>query len=91
MSVQPDRQEFDPQAELDVVAGESVEAIRTAYRRLAGTYHAGTGAHADHQRMVRLNRAYALLSDPPRRAAYDAGRRPVARRPAAPGRHHAAR
>jgi curved DNA-binding protein CbpA len=49
------------------------EAVRTAYRRMARRYHpdhapADTDAH---RLMAELNAAYAVLSDPGQRAAYD--------------------
>ena len=58
-------------------------AIRVAYRTLAAVYHpdhAGAGGEA---RMRELNRAWEVLRDPRRRAAYDAERR-ANRPPAAP-------
>lgn len=54
-------------------AGE--EAIKAAYRRLARLYHPDLNADpAAAERMRRINAAYAVLSDPHRRAAYDARR-----------------
>jgi DnaJ domain len=51
------------------------EAIRAAYRRLARLYHPDLNADpAAAERMRRINAAYAVLSDPSRRAAYDARR-----------------
>ena len=57
---------------LDVKA--SPQRVRMAYRRMAQKYHPdkhpGRGDLAD--RMARINQAYAALSDPEQRAAYDA-------------------
>jgi curved DNA-binding protein CbpA len=59
--------QVDPEADLDV--------ITAVYRALAGRLHPErdiTGV--DEVRKADLDRAYALLSDPARRAAYDADR-----------------
>ena len=45
------------------------EAIRDAYRRLARRFHPDTGG--DVHDMALVNRAWAELGDPERRAAYD--------------------
>lgn len=48
------------------------EIIQAAYRRLMLRYHPDRNDSADAQEMTqRLNRAYEILSDPIRRAAYD--------------------
>src|SRR5215471_4727623 len=48
--------------------------IKSAYRRLARKYHPDVSASPDSEaRFVRINRAYQVLSDPRRRAAYDSG------------------
>jgi curved DNA-binding protein CbpA len=43
--------------------------IRSAYRRLARRYHPDTGGDVHY--MTAINRAWAVLGDPERRAAYD--------------------
>ncbi|MDE1950692.1 MAG: DnaJ domain-containing protein, partial [Burkholderiales bacterium] len=49
------------------------EQIKTAYRRLARKYHPDVSKEADASaRMSEVNEANAVLSDPERRAAYDA-------------------
>jgi curved DNA-binding protein CbpA len=49
-----------------------LEVIQAAYRRLAQKFHPDRGGgQADVERMVALNRAWELLSDPARRAAHD--------------------
>jgi DnaJ domain len=49
--------------------------IKSAYRRLAREYHPDVSPSPDSAaRFVRINRAYQVLSDPRRRAAYDSGR-----------------
>src|SRR5215813_6964186 len=48
--------------------------IKSAYRRLARKYHPDVSASPDSEaRFVHINRAYQILSDPRRRAAYDSG------------------
>ena len=70
--------EWDPYAILNVARRASAEEIRAAYLSLAARYHPD-----QHQgnpleelasaRMAEINRAYEILSDPARRAAFDAG------------------
>ena len=46
--------------------------IEAAYKRLAREYHPDFGkARNNHEKMVELNEAYAVLSDPARRRSYD--------------------
>jgi curved DNA-binding protein CbpA len=59
--------QVDPAAEPEVIAA--------AYRRLAQKYHPDASPAPDaHQRMAAINEAYSVLSDPARRAEYDARR-----------------
>ena len=70
--------EWDPYVILNVGRRASAEEIRAAYLSLAARYHPD-----QHQgnpleelasaRMAEINRAYEILSDPARRAAFDAG------------------
>ena len=64
---------------LGVLPDAEEVVIKAAYRALAQRYHPdkwkGNAAEA-HQRMVLLNQAYAVLSDPSKRSAYDATRKP---------------
>ena len=53
-------------------AEASPEVVRAAYRALARKHHPDNGAEPDAERMVRINRAHEILSDPARRAAWDA-------------------
>jgi len=46
--------------------------IHRVFRYLAGIYHPDNSETGDPERFVLLNRAYHVLSDPERRAAYDA-------------------
>ena len=62
----------DPYKELGLTAGASPEVVRAAYRALARKHHPDNGAEPDAERMVRINRAYEILSDPARRRAWDA-------------------
>ena len=46
--------------------------IEAAYKRLAREYHPDFGkAHNNHEKMVEINEAYEVLSDPARRRSYD--------------------
>jgi hypothetical protein len=52
----------------------SASEIKSAYRRLARKYHPDVSASPDSAaRFVNISRAYHVLSDPRRRANYDAG------------------
>lgn len=61
---------------LQVSPGADPEVIEKAYRVLARKRHpdACTDDRQAHEMMVELNQAYAILSDPVKRAAYDARR-----------------
>jgi len=51
------------------------EVIEAAYRRLASKYHPDVSHVSDAlERMKQINTAYEVLSDPIKRAAYDAAR-----------------
>lgn len=63
----------DPYEVLQVDRRTEPAVIRAAYLRLAKQYHPDAGS-GDHERMVALNEAWALLRDPARRAAYDGSR-----------------
>ncbi|HSI54534.1 MAG TPA: J domain-containing protein [Ramlibacter sp.] len=54
-------------------AGASPQRVRMAYRRMAQKYHPDKhpGRSQAEDRMARINLAYAVLSDPEQRAAYD--------------------
>jgi DnaJ-domain-containing protein 1 len=70
--------ERDPYVVLNLARGATAEEIRAAYLSLAARYHPDqhqgnpleelASAH-----MAEINRAYEILSDPARRAAFDAG------------------
>jgi len=81
-----------PYEVLQVTPHASHEVIQAAYRALARTYHPDVDPSPRAAlRMQRINAAYATLSDPVRRAAYDARARECSRpaldssRPARPG------
>jgi hypothetical protein len=81
---------------LQVSAKACPEVVQAAYRALARSYHPDVNASPDAARQMRqLNAAYGVLSDPARRAKYDAMRiRPMrARREvhAEPGASNVAR
>jgi molecular chaperone DnaJ len=63
---------------------ESTE-IKRAYRRLAFSVHPDVGHNADPERFREVREAYAVLSDPDQRRAYDVkrigGRQPLAAEP----------
>ena len=50
------------------------ETIQRVYRFLAARYHPDNQETGDPEKFLLLNRAYGLLSDPARRAKYDAAR-----------------
>jgi len=57
---------------LGVPREASVDEIRKAFRRLARKYHPDVSKEPDAEaRMKEVNEAYAVLSDPEKRAAYD--------------------
>ena len=75
----------DHYATLGVNPGAPPQVIRAAYVALSKLHHPDGGTEPDQRRMQDINRAWHVLRDPGRRAAYDAtraGRRP----PAAPRR-----
>ncbi|MDO8419053.1 MAG: DnaJ C-terminal domain-containing protein [Rubrivivax sp.] len=58
---------------LGVARDAPAEAVKKAYRQLARKYHPDVSKEKDaSSRMSEVNEAYAVLSDPERRAAYDA-------------------
>jgi curved DNA-binding protein CbpA len=60
---------------LQVSVKASPDVLQAAYRVLARTYHPDLNATPEAARMMRqLNAAYTVLSDPARRAKYDAQR-----------------
>jgi curved DNA-binding protein CbpA len=70
--------EPDPYAVLNVPRSATPTEIRVAYQALVSKYH--PDRHQGNPledlasaRLAELNRAYEILSDPARRAAYDAG------------------
>jgi curved DNA-binding protein CbpA len=72
--------DWDPYAVLNVARTATPEEVRAAYLRQAARYHPDQH-HGNpleelaSARMAEINRAYELLSDHPRRAAFDAGAR----------------
>jgi len=65
----------DPYRILQVAPNADLEAIHAAYRRLARRYHPDLNPQPEAaERMRAINAAYRLLSDPARRAVYDAQR-----------------
>jgi len=68
-------QEPDYYAILQVHPNAEPEVIDAAYRRLAAKYHPDVNSSPDATaRMQQINEAHRVLSDPARRAAYDARR-----------------
>ena len=62
----------DYYAVLGVARDASADDIKKAYRKLARKYHPDVSTEPDAaQRMSEVNEAYAVLSDPEKRAAYD--------------------
>ena len=57
---------------LGVEPTASADEIKTAYRKLARKYHPDVSKEANASaRMAEVNEAYAVLSDPEKRAAFD--------------------
>ena len=57
---------------LGVAREASADEVRKAFRKLARKYHPDVSKEADAEaRMKEVNEAYAVLSDPEKRAAYD--------------------
>ncbi|MGB9593048.1 MAG: J domain-containing protein [Anaerolineae bacterium] len=78
-------QEPDYYAILQVHPNAEPEVIEAAYRRLAAKYHPDVNPSPDATaRMQAINDAHRVLSDPSRRAAYDARRARAVSRPASP-------
>lgn len=76
----------DPYLLLQLPASASAEDLRTAFRRLSKEVHPDTTtlpAAEAQEAFRRLRQAYALLSDPARRRAYDAQRQAGGASPAA--------
>ena len=58
---------------LGVATGATADEIKKAFRKLARQYHPDVSKEPDaEQRMAQVNEAYTVLSDPEKRAAYDA-------------------
>ena len=69
----------DPYAVLGVSPTATPRQVAAAHRRLAKRYHPDLNpGPAAAERMQRINRAWQVLSNPVRRARYDAGRRGAA-------------
>jgi len=81
---------LDPYGVLGVAHSATRDEIRSAYRALVERYHPDRHhgnplANLANERMVAINQAYDVLSDPERRAAFDrGGARPRSTRRAAP-------
>jgi len=70
---------LDPYATLGIPAGASHDEAARAHRRLAKQFHPDVNpGPAAAERMRRINQAWRILSNPARRARYDAERRTAA-------------
>jgi len=72
--------ELDPYSVLGVARTASESEIRAAYHALVAKYHpdryqGNPLEDLASEKLVAINRAYEILSDPGRRAAYDSGQR----------------
>ncbi len=70
----PNRYTPNPYACLGLMPGNSEADIKRRYRQLAKQYHPDRNGHSAEsgEKLRDLNAAYAFLSDPARKAAYDA-------------------
>jgi len=64
-------QSLDYYAILEVPTSASLEQIKQSYRRLVRLYHPDINKGSEDIRIKQLNEAYAVLSDPVKRTAYD--------------------
>ena len=62
---------------LRITPDASADEVRAAYRRMAREFHPDNAGEASAERMAEINEAWRVLSDPARRAMYDAGLRGV--------------
>src|SRR5919202_1334482 len=76
----PEYLERDFYADLGVSKDASAADIKKAYRKLAQQHHpdANKGDKASEERFKEIGRAYAVLSDPKKKAEYDEARRLLA-------------
>jgi curved DNA-binding protein CbpA len=58
-------------AVLEVSTNASLEEIKQSYRRLARLHHPDINKNTNDRWIKQLNEAYAVLSDPAKRTAYD--------------------
>ena len=72
----------DYYAALEVSPTATATEIKRSYRRLVRKYHPDLNRQARDQHIKLLNEAYAVLSNPTKRAAYDATLAEEARRKA---------
>jgi len=72
----------DYYAALEVPSTATTTEIKRSYRRLVRKYHPDLNRQARDQHIKLLNEAYAVLSNPTKRAAYDATCAEEARRTA---------
>ena len=71
---------FDCYETMQLGRNADAETISRVYRLLASRYHPDNRETGDNEKFLRLSEAYKILSDPQKRAHYDAGFRPVERR-----------
>jgi curved DNA-binding protein CbpA len=87
MTQPPSDPDFDPYKTLQVDPEADQEVIQAAFRRLAHKWHPDVASSPEAAaRMTAINRAWAILGDPDRRAGYDRDRRrgPAGNAPVAP-------
>jgi curved DNA-binding protein len=56
---------------LDIAPNATQAQVKSAYRRLVRLYHPDLNKEAQDTRIKQLNEAYAVLSNPAKRVAYD--------------------
>lgn len=70
---QPSGESVDHYEFLQINPKAQAETIQRVYRFLAARYHPDNPDTGDPEKFLHLNQAYEILSDPERRAQYDAG------------------
>lgn len=79
-----DNDEMDPYRILQVDPAAHPRVLQAAYRALATIYHPDQARTGSHDKMARINGAYAMLREPASRLAHDRSRASSAASPTTP-------